>query len=91
MELRVELPDEFVALLGETPEAAASSAREAVVVSLLRNGLISEGQAARVLGLNRHDMIDFMAVHEIPSGPATIEELLDEVETIEQYLRSRRG
>lgn len=89
MELRLELPDEVVALLGETPEAAASTARQSVVLDLLRRGHIGEGLAARALGLNRHDMIDFMAAHDIPSGPATIEELLDEVQAVEQYLRSR--
>jgi hypothetical protein len=91
MELRLELPDELMALLGETPEAAASTARQSAVLDLLRHGHISQGTAAHLLGVTRHDIIDLMAAYHIPSGPQTIEELMAEVEAMEQYLRSRHS
>jgi hypothetical protein len=89
MELRLELPDELVALLGETPEAAASTARQAVVLDLLRHGHISQGTAAHLLGITRHDIIDLTAAYHIPSGPQTIEEFRDEVAAARRHLRTK--
>lgn len=88
MELRLDLPPEVLALLGSTPEAAALAARKALVLDLLRQGRISQGRAARVLNLSRHDIIDLMAEHDIPSGPETIEEFRREVAVAEEYRRT---
>ncbi len=88
VELRVELPAEVVALLGETREAATVRAKQAVILDLLREGRISQGKAARLLGVTRHDIIDLMAEYDIPSGPATIEELREEVDLIDRTLKS---
>lgn len=81
-----DLPDELVALLG-SPTAAAAKAKEALVLDLLREARISQGKAARLLGITRWDVIDLMARHQIPSGPVTEEEVRQEIETIEHYLR----
>jgi predicted HTH domain antitoxin len=89
MDLRLDLPAEVITLLGSTPEAAAARARQAVVLDLLRDGRISQGKAARALGVTRHDIIDLMAAHQIPSGPLTIAELHEEVESVEQFLRTQ--
>ena len=43
--LAVEVPDELLRLLG-SPEAAAVKAREALVMELLRESALSQGQAA---------------------------------------------
>ena len=85
--LTLELPEELVALLG-SPEAAAAKAREALVLALLREGQISQGKAAHLLGLTRWDILDLMVQHQIPSGPATPEELRQEVENARRFLRS---
>ena len=85
--LTLELPEELVALLG-SPEAAAAKAREALVLALLREGQISQGKAARLLGLTRWDVLDLMVQHQIPSGPATPEELRQEVEDARRFLRT---
>ena len=77
--LTVELPEELVALLG-SPEAAAAKARQALVLALLREARLSQGQAARLLGLDRWQMLDLMAEHQIPAGPETAEEMRSEIE-----------
>lgn len=87
LELRLNLPAEVVALLGETPEAAAAAARRAVLLHLLREGRLSQGKVARLLGLSRHDLIDLMAAYDIPSGPATVEEWREELAGIDQLTR----
>jgi predicted HTH domain antitoxin len=84
--LRVELPQELVALLG-SPEAAAARAKQALVLDLLREARISQGRAAALLGLTRWDILDLMVQYEIPSGPETAEELREEVETLRRLLQ----
>jgi hypothetical protein len=84
--LSLELPENLIALLG-SPEAAAAKAKEALVLQLLREAEISQGQAAELLGLTRWDILDLMAQHAIPSGPATAEEMEEEVADLRRYLR----
>ena len=79
--IELELPEDLVTLLG-SPEAAASKAKEALVLELLREARISQGQAAQLLGLTRWDIVDLMARHQIPSGPETAEEMRQEIESL---------
>jgi predicted HTH domain antitoxin len=83
--MSVELPEELVALLG-SPEAAAAKAKEALVLELLREARISQGKAARLLGISRWEILDLMARHRISSGPETAEEMRQEVEDLRRYL-----
>jgi predicted HTH domain antitoxin len=71
--------DELVSMIGSAEELA-ERARQALVLDLLRDGEISQGKAAQLLGISRHDMLLMAAQHQIPSGPATIEELNAELE-----------
>jgi predicted HTH domain antitoxin len=84
--LPLELPDEVIALLG-SPQAAADRAREVLVLDLLRQGRISQGRAAALLGLTRHDVLRLMVEHQIPSGPVSIDELRTDLEAAERHLR----
>lgn len=83
--LTVELPQELVELLG-SPEAAAAKARETLVIALLREGRLSHGQAAEVLGLSRWDLHDLTAAQGVPSGPKTAEEMRSEIEQARRLL-----
>lgn len=76
--LTIDVPDELLILLGSA-EAAAAKAREALVMALLRESAISQGQAARLLGLTRWDVLDLMARYAVPSGPETAEEMRAEI------------
>ena len=58
----------------------AGGARRAIVLDLLRQGKLSQGSAARALGLTRHDVIDLMAAHDVPAGPASAAELRRDVD-----------
>lgn len=82
--IELELPEDLVALLG-SPEAAASKAKEALVLELLREARISQGQAARLLGLTRWDLLELMARHRIPSGPDTADEVRDDIENARRF------
>jgi len=80
----VELPDELVDLLGSL-ESLAIQTRQALVLDLLRQGRISQGKAATLLGITRWDILELMARHQIVSGPLTAEEVERDVEA------ARRG
>jgi hypothetical protein len=86
--LSLEVPENLIALLG-SPEAAAAKAKEALVLQLLREAEITQGQAAELLGLTRWDILDLMAQHDILSGPVTAEEVEEELATIRRL--SERG
>ncbi len=83
--LPMELPEELVALLG-SPENAVAKAKEALILELLREARISQGKAARLLGMSRWEILDLMAQHRIPSGPETAEEMRQEVEDLSRHV-----
>jgi hypothetical protein len=85
----VEVPEELIQLLG-SPEAVAEKAKEALVLDLLRRAEISQGTAAILLDVTRWDILDLMALHEIPSGPVTAEEVRQETESLERWLDAQK-
>lgn len=82
----LELPEDLVSLLG-SPEEAATIAKEVLVLELLRKARISQGKAAHLLGLTRWELLDLMAVHEVPSGPENAEEARQEIEEARRFLK----
>lgn len=55
MTLVLEIPDTWKSLLGLDTEDAAGRAREMIVVEGYREGRLSRGQAAEMLGLGFHE------------------------------------
>jgi predicted HTH domain antitoxin len=88
--LTLNLPDYVVEALGATPEEATRSATQAILLHLLREGCISQGRVAELLGITRHDVLDLMAKYDIPSGALTIEELREEVDRAAAYLQRQQ-
>ena len=85
----MDLLQELIALVGDSPERVAVEARKALVLELLRMGEISQGKAGEFLGLDRRGVLDLMAEHNIESGPATIEALEREVDQVDGFMRER--
>lgn len=77
--LFLEVAEELVELLG-SPEATAAKAKQALVLELLREARISQGRAARLLGVGRWEILDLMAQHDIKSGPETANEMRQDIE-----------
>lgn len=91
--LTLELPEEIIALFG-SHSATASKARELLVIDMVREGHISQGKAAELLGIDRAEMMDLAARYEISSGGESAEELLRQIEEIEASINessSREG
>jgi len=61
-------------------------AREGAVMELLRKGKVSQGRAAELLGINRHDLVDLMAKYDIPVFEATSEELKEGLKNLKSAL-----
>lgn len=83
--MTLELPEEVVARFGSRA-AAASKARELLVIDLVRQGSISQGKAAELLGIPRDEMIDLAGKYEISAGGESAEELLRQITAIEAHL-----
>ena len=53
--------------------------KEAIVMELLREGKISQGKATELLEIDRYDLFDLMAKHDISVVDMTEEELKEEL------------
>lgn len=73
--LRIDLPDELVASVGE--DKARALAREALLVKLYDLGEVSTGGAAEILGISRREFLDLLAAYGVSEFDDTID-LLDE-------------
>jgi predicted HTH domain antitoxin len=87
--VQLDVPDELMAILGST-DAAAAKARNALILEFLREARISQGLAARLLGITRWELLDLMAERQIPSGPATAEEMHQEIEDLRRFVDEHR-
>ena len=76
--LDVELPDELFAQLRK--EEIETKVKEALVMELLREHRFSQGKAAEVLGISRHELFDLMTNHRVPVVDLDTEELKNELQ-----------
>lgn len=76
--LDLELPDEvFAQLEGREIEKRV---KQALVMDLLREHRLSQGKAAELLGLSRHELFDLMAKHHVPVIDLSADELKSELQ-----------
>jgi len=78
VKLDLELPEEIFAQL-EGPEIE-KRVKEALVMDLLREHQLSQGKAAELLGLSRHELFDLMARHHVPVIDLSADELKSELQ-----------
>lgn len=74
----LELPDELFAQLRE--DEIEAKVKEALLMELLREHRLSQGKAAELLGLDRHELFDLMVKYQIPVIDLTSEELKSELQ-----------
>lgn len=78
--VRIDLDDELVAVLEEVGRPARESVRELIVLELYREGLISSGRGAELMGVPRADFIKRAGQQGIPYFQMTREELRREID-----------
>jgi predicted HTH domain antitoxin len=76
--LDVELPDELFAELRK--EEIETKAKEALVMELLREHRLSQGKAAEILGISRHELFNLMTSHCVPVIDRDTEDLRNELQ-----------
>ena len=86
MTLALELPDAWRALLGLDTGDAAVRAREMLVLEGYREGRLSRGQAAEMLGLGFHDAEVFFKKYGAEQQPSR-EEQEQDAQAIRSLLR----
>jgi predicted HTH domain antitoxin len=78
--IQVELDQDLVDLLEELHRPVKQAARELIVLELYRQGDISSGKAAQLLGMRRDEFIRHASERGIPYLQLSGEELRREIE-----------
>lgn len=78
--VQVELDSDLVALLEELRLPVKEAARELMVLELYRQGELSSGKAAQLLGMKREEFIRHASERGIPYLQLSGEELRREIE-----------
>jgi predicted HTH domain antitoxin len=80
----VELDQDLVALLEELQRPAKEAARELIVLELYRQGEVSSGRAAQLLGMDREEFIRYASKQGIPYFQLEGEELQRELDALKK-------
>jgi predicted HTH domain antitoxin len=80
----VELDSDLVALLEELQRPAKAAARELIVLELYRQGDVSSGRAAQLLGMEREEFIHYASKQGIPYFQLEGDELQRELDAIKK-------
>lgn len=81
----VELDQDLVAVLEELRRPVKEAARELIVLELYRQGELSSGKAAQLLGLEREDFIRQASAQGIPYFQLRGDELRRELDASKQF------
>ena len=73
--VQIELDQDLIALLEELHRPVKETARELIVLELYRQGEISSGRAAELLGMRRDEFIRYASERGIPYFQLTDDEL----------------
>ncbi len=79
--VEVQIP-EALRELGISNEDISREVPELLVLKRFRQGLLSSGKAAQVLGLSRRDFLDLLAKERLPVCDPGDQELADEIENV---------
>jgi predicted HTH domain antitoxin len=81
---RVELDQDLVDLLEELQRPAKRAARELIVLELYRQGEVSSGRAAQLLGKEREEFIRYASAQGIPYFQLDGAELQQELDSFKK-------
>ncbi|MCW5881292.1 MAG: UPF0175 family protein [Anaerolineae bacterium] len=81
LKIEVELPRDMLVALNITASEASQVAKELVVLELFREGEISGGKAAEILGLTKFQFMSLLATRDISYLDLDGRSLQDDVQT----------
>jgi len=79
----VKLPKEVADLVKKPGKTLEIAVQEKIILELYREGVISFGKTAELLGMSKWDFIDFLREQEIPLD-YTEEDLKEDLKTLEE-------
>lgn len=82
--VKIELDEDLAALLEDLGRPVKETARELIVLELYRQGELSSGRAAQLLGMEREEFIRHASKQGIPYFQVEGEELDRELDTIKK-------
>lgn len=77
--IELSFPSEVLNMLSTTYQDNADMIKEAAILELYREGRLSSGKAAEILGMDRFEFIRYAGMKGIPFIRITPEELEEEV------------
>lgn len=84
MTVPIELPRDLLGLLDVPSEHLEPRLRELIALELFREGRVSSGKGAEMLGMSKLAFVRLLSQHEIPYFTETVEELKVDVAQVEQ-------
>ena len=82
----LDLPRDLLGALDVPPTRVESQLRELIALELFREGRISSGKGAELLGISKLEFVCLLAQHGISYFTESPEELMAEVKALEQLL-----
>ena|SRR5438552_3310053 len=82
--VQVQIP-EALRQLGLSDKDIRREVPVLLVLQRFRQGVISSGKAAQLLGLSRRDFLDLLARERLPVYDPDVQELADELKTLERH------
>lgn len=82
----LELPRDLLGALNVPAGRAETRLRELIALELFREGRISSGKGAELLGVSKWEFIQLLARHGVPYFTESPGELAAEVATVERLL-----
>ena len=77
--VQIELPDEVLIALKESPEELAKEIRMLAAVKFYQMGKLSSGRAAELAGISRVGFLQSLSRYEVPIFELTSEELKEDL------------
>jgi predicted HTH domain antitoxin len=82
----LEFPRDLLGALDIPASEVEDELRELIALALFREGRVSSGKAAELLGISKLDFVQLLAQHEIPYFTESPAELIDDVARLDQLL-----
>ncbi len=82
--LELSFPSEVLDMIATTYQGSSDVIKEAAVLELYREGKISSGKAAEILGMERFEFIRYAGMKGIPYIRMTPDELEEEFKLLEK-------
>ncbi len=87
--IEVHLPKEMLETFER--EDLSATAKEALVMTLVREHRVSQGKAAELLGVSRYQLADLMAKHHVPAFDYGDDELAREMRAASRLAGQVKG